>query len=241
MRRLRRVGGPTGAASPVSARRACQRCGSSARPGSVPGPACNATRHGSEASSVPGGVPGRRAVTRIRAAAASPFGLSEPASGSEWPVVPVAGRLPARHRDDRDTAPDCALRRPRRLQPTTLPVAAPWMAAPYHRVTKASRAFLLARPLPPLARRPLLPPVTTRFPKFAPQRRPGSDRRQPRPPRPRAAPTRADPRHPCSSPTTRTRPALSPPCPTPVRRARASRVGLANTRQANRRKRRLRP
>ena len=27
---------------------------------SVPGPACNATRHGSEASSIPGGFPGRR-------------------------------------------------------------------------------------------------------------------------------------------------------------------------------------
>ncbi len=99
----------------------------------------------------PGGLPGRRVATRIRAAAASPFDLSEPASGSEWPAVPVAGRLPARHRDDRDTAPDCALRRPPRLQPTTLPVAAPWMAAPYHPVTKASRDFLLARSSPPLA------------------------------------------------------------------------------------------
>ena len=32
---------------------------------------------------------------------------------------------------------DCPLRRPRRLQPTTLPVAALWMAAPYHAVTKS--------------------------------------------------------------------------------------------------------
>ena len=32
---------------------------------------------------------------------------------------------------------DCAFRRPRRLQPTTLPVAALWMAAPYHPVTRA--------------------------------------------------------------------------------------------------------
>ena len=115
-----------------------------------------------------GGFPGRRVATRIHAAAASPFGLSEPASGSEWPVVPGAGRLPARHRDDRDTAPDCAFRRPRRLQPTTLPVAAPWMAAPYHPVTRASLEIFLAISLPPLARRPHLAPVTTRFPNFAP-------------------------------------------------------------------------
>ena len=75
---------------------------------------------------------------------------------------------------------DCALRRPRRLQPTTLPVAALWMAVPYHAVTNASRGELLAHPLPPLARRPLLPPVTTRFATSAPDRRPGSDRRYPR-------------------------------------------------------------
>ena len=80
-----------------------------------------------------------------------------------WLIVPSAGRLPARHRGNRDTALDCAFRRPRRLQPTTLPVAAPWMAAPYHAVTRASRAIFLAIPLPPLARRLLLPPVTTRF------------------------------------------------------------------------------
>ena len=110
-----------------------------------------------------GGFPGRRVATRIHAAAASPFGLSEPASGSEWPVVPGAGRLPARHHDDRDTALDCAFRRPRRLQPTTLPVAASWMAAPYQPVTRASRSFLLARSLQPLARKPILAPVTTRF------------------------------------------------------------------------------
>ena len=114
---------------------------------------------------------------------------------------------------------DCAFWRPRRLQPTTLPVAALWMAAPYHPVTNAARRFLLARSLPRLARRPILPPVTTRFAPNALGSRPGSDRRQPRPPRPRAATTRADPRRsghpvaPCSSPTIRTRPALSPPCP----------------------------
>ena len=74
----------------------------------------------------PGGFPGRRVATRIRAAAASPFGLSEPASGQEWPVVPGAGRLPATSRLIAIAAPDCAFRRPRRLQPTTLPVAALW-------------------------------------------------------------------------------------------------------------------
>ena len=75
---------------------------------------------------------------------------------------------------------DCALRRPRRRQPTTLPVAALWMAAPYHPVTNASRAIFLAIPLPPLARRPLLAPVTSCFATSAPDRRPGSDRRYPR-------------------------------------------------------------
>ena len=76
-------------------------------------------------------------------------------------------------------APDCALRRPRRRQPTTLPAAALWMAAPYHVVTRASLGKLLSRSLPPLAQRPLLAPVTTRFPHSAPHRRPGSDRHAP--------------------------------------------------------------
>ena len=130
---------------------------------SVPGPACNATRLGSEASSIPGGFPGRRVATRIRAAAASPFGLSEPASGSEWPVVPWRGVCPRDIAISAIAAPDCAFRRPRRLQPTTLPVAALWMAASYHRVTRASLGKFLSRSLPPLARRPILAPVTTRF------------------------------------------------------------------------------
>ena len=88
---------------------------------------------------------------------------TEPPSDAMWPNVPSAGRLPARHRDDRVAALDCALRRPRRHQPTTLPVAALWMAAPYHAVTRAARGKRLANSLPPLARRSLLPPVTTRF------------------------------------------------------------------------------
>ena len=100
MRRLRRAGRPTVAASTVSARRACQRCAWSARPGSEH-PRPRLQRHAPRLGGItnPGGFPGRRVATRIRAAAASPFGLSEPASGSEWPVVPGAGRLPARHRD----------------------------------------------------------------------------------------------------------------------------------------------
>ena len=75
---------------------------------------------------------------------------------------------------------DCAFRRPRRLQPTTLPVAALWMAASYHRVTRASLAKFLSRSLPRLARRPLLAPVTTRSPQSTPLRPPGSDRRHAR-------------------------------------------------------------
>ncbi len=138
-------------------------------------------------------------------------------------------------------APDCALRRPRRLQPTTLPVAAPWMAAPYHPVTRAARRFLLARSLPPLARRPILAPVTTRSPQSAPSRRAGSDRRQPRQPRPRVAPTRPDLRRPCSPPNDTNSACSLPSLSQSVRRARASRTDLTSARQANRRKRRLRP
>ena len=182
MRRLRRVGCPTVAASPVSAHRACQRCGSSARPGSER-PRPRLQRH----------APRLGGIINTGGFARSPLGaprgpvrqpprrlLSEPPSDSMWPIVPAAGRLPARHRGDRDTALDCAFRRPCRRQPTTLPVAALWMAAPYHPVTKASRAIFLAIPLPPLARRPLLPPVTTPFATGALERRPGSDRRHTR-------------------------------------------------------------
>ena len=68
-----------------------------------------------------------------------------------------------RHRDCGDSGTGLRpFRRPRRRQPTTLPLAALWVAAPYHAVTRAARAILLAIPLPPLARRPILPPVTTR-------------------------------------------------------------------------------
>ena len=70
-----------------------------------------------------------------------------------------------RHRDCGDSGTGLRpFRRPRRRQPTTLPLAARWMAAPYHAVTRAARAIFLSRSLPPLARRPILPPVTTPLP-----------------------------------------------------------------------------
>ena len=111
----------------------------------------------------PGGVPGRRAVTRTRATAASPFDLSEPASGSEWPVVPGAGRLPAKHRDDRDSGTGLRLAAPTSASADHATGGRSVVAAPYHPVTRASRAFLLSRSLQPLARRPILAPVTPRF------------------------------------------------------------------------------
>ncbi len=80
-----------------------------------------------------------------------------------WLIVPSAGRLPARHRGDRDTALDCAFRRPRRRQPTTLPVAALWWR---HHTTPSREPHERSSyqiPLPPLARRPHLAPVTTPF------------------------------------------------------------------------------
>ena len=64
-----------------------------------PQPRCNALRHGSAASCMPGVSPGRRVARRARAAAASPFNGVNPPSGSMWPNVPSAGRLPARHRN----------------------------------------------------------------------------------------------------------------------------------------------
>ena len=84
---------------------------------------------------------------------------------------------------------------------------------------RATRAIFLAIPLPPLARRPILAPVTTRFALIRTPRRPGSDRRQPRqlpaesgPNSPGALST-TPPRRPCSSPAIWTRPALSLPVP----------------------------
>ena len=184
---------PTVAASTVSARRACQRCASSARPGSER-PRPRLQRH----------APRLGGFIRYRGVPRSPRGHKNP-RGSRLAVCPLSPHRircdPSCHRQgvcphdiatERDTALDCALRRPRRRQPTTLPVAALWMAAPYHAVTKASRAIFLAIPLPPLARRPLLPPVTTRSPHSAPDREPGSDRRQARlepHPSPRQPPT----------------------------------------------------
>ena len=162
---------------------------------------------------------------------------SEPPSDSMWLIVPVAGRLPAEHRDCGDNGTVRPFRRPRRRQPTTLPVAALWVAAPYHAVTRAALTFFLAIALPPLARRPLQPPVTT---PFAPIRPPppagevtGGSRVSPGRERPQLAPIPV-------APVRRRRYMHDPLSPLPVPtvgRARASRVGLV----ANRRRRRLHP
>ena len=69
------------------------------------------------------------------------------------------GASARRHRDCGDNGTVRPFRRPRRRQPTT----ALWVAAPYHAVTRAARAIFLSIALPPLARRPLQPPVTTPF------------------------------------------------------------------------------
>ena len=87
-----------------------------------------------------GGFPGRRVATRVRAAAASPFDLTEPYPMRTGPSCLWRGVCPRDIATIAIAALDCALRRPRRRQPTTLPLAALWMAAPYHAVTKASRA-----------------------------------------------------------------------------------------------------
>ena len=65
---------------------------------SASGPACNATRHGSEASSIPGRSP--VAAWPQESTRQPPRRSSyEPPSDSMWLIVPSAGRLPARHRD----------------------------------------------------------------------------------------------------------------------------------------------
>ena len=186
-----------------------------------------------------GGFPGRRVATRIRAAAASPFGLSEPASGSEWPVVPWRGVCPRDIAISAIAALDCAFRRPRRLQPTTLPVAALWMAAPYHPVTRASLGKFLSRSLPPLARRPILAPVTTRFAlirtRNACRAVTGGNRVRPGQEPSQLAPIPAEPATPSplfvsdDTYATRSLPSLSQS----ARRARASRADRPNTRQAD--------
>ena len=106
---------------------------------SVPGPACNATRHGSTSLNT-GGFPGYRVATRVRAAAASPFASTEPPSDAKWLVVPSAGRLPARHRDERDSGTGLRLAAPTSASADNAAPGSLWMAAPYHRVTKSSRA-----------------------------------------------------------------------------------------------------
>ena len=176
MRRLRRVGVRQ---RPRARFRRAAIASAAVRPHgqgvSVPGLACNATRHGS-ASMDTGGSP--IAAWPQESARQPPRRLPRvsPHPMRSGPSCLWRGVCPRDIAISAIAALDCALRRPRRLQPTTLPVAALWMAAPYHAVTNASRGELLANSLPPLARRPLLPPVTTRFPPSAPDRRPGSDR-----------------------------------------------------------------
>ena len=65
-------------------------------------------------------------------------------------------------------APDCAFSAPTSASADHAAGGSSVVAAPYHPVTRASRAFLLARSLQPLARRPILAPVTTRSPQSAP-------------------------------------------------------------------------
>ena len=144
-------------------------------------PRCNATRHGLAASCMPGVSPGRRSgPERSRAAAVSPFNLAEPPSGSVWPNVPTARRLPARHRDYRGAALDCALRRPRRLQPTTLPVAALWMAASVPRRHESLTRKVVSRSLAATGSETAFAACHTPFATSAPDRRRGSDRRHER-------------------------------------------------------------
>ena len=82
MRRLRRAGRPTGAASTVSARRACQRCDSSARPGSER-PRPRLQRHAPRL----GGIINTRGVPR------SPRGPREVPRGSRLAVWVERARL----------------------------------------------------------------------------------------------------------------------------------------------------
>ena len=78
---------------------------------SAPGPACNTTRHGSEASSIPGGS--AVAAWPQEFTRQPPRRLTyEPPSDSVWPIVPVAGRLPARHRDFCDSGTGLRLAAP---------------------------------------------------------------------------------------------------------------------------------
>ena len=225
MRRLRRVGCPTVAASTVSARRACQRCALSARPERSP-PAPLATprataRRLHEHRGVPRLPRGHKNPRGSRLAvwverARLRFGVARRA---------LAGRLPARHRDFCDSG-------------TGLRLSAPTSASADH---AAGGSSVDGGILPPrhesLTRKILITILAAIGPKadFAachypfrtnphPQRLPGSDRRQPRQARPRAVPTRAGSRRSLSfsedTYTTRSLPSLSQS----ARRARASRT-----------------
>ena len=112
----------TAAASTVSARRACQRCGSSARPGRFP-PAPLATPRATarRLHHLPGGSP---------VAAWPQESTWQPPRRLTWmslhrircgPSCPGRGVCPRDIAISAIAALDCALRRPRRLQPTTEP------------------------------------------------------------------------------------------------------------------------
>ena len=135
-------------------------------------------------------------------------------------VVPGRGAVcPHRHRPvNRDTAPDCAFRRPRRRQSDHAAGGSSVDGGIHTTPSRERTRSFRPRPaisLQPLARRPILAPVTTRSPRVGHPLPPGmgSDRRQPRQPWPQAAPARADLRRPCSPPapryTTRSLPSLA--------------------------------
>ena len=148
MRRLRRVGvrQQPQARFPRAAL-ASAAVGPHGRGSERPRPRCNATRHGSAASCMPG-------VSPIAA---------WPQESTRQPPRRLPRLSPHRIRCDptclrrgvcpRDTAIsavaalDCALRRPRRRQPTTLPVAALWMAASVPRRHESLTRRVVSKPL----------------------------------------------------------------------------------------------
>ena len=98
--------------------------------------------------------------------------------------MPGAGRLPAKHRDDRDSGTGLRLAAPTSASADHAAGGSSVVAAPYHPVTRASQENFLANSLPPLARRPLFCRLSLPLSPHARHRRPGSDRRhaQPEPP-----------------------------------------------------------
>ena len=85
-----------------------------------------------------GGFPGRRVARKVPRGSRLAVQLMNLHPIRCGPTCLRRGVCPRDTATTAVAALDCAFRRPRRLQPTTLPVAALWMAAPYHPVTKAS-------------------------------------------------------------------------------------------------------